>query len=277
MPRRNRKTLKNYFGMGALPTQSHLEDLVDSTLNIIEDGFSRSAANGVEISLVGEQSRLLSFFREAQLDHPDWAITCEAQSGNLNFVHAGSQHSQDASTQSQDAETQVLTLTDEGRVGINAPNPEFDLDVNGTVRSIGRFGQSGFVPADGQWHAVTAKLDGCHALEIVAGVGLAGKKKGRYALLHAVAMNAFNPTGWLFNFLNAKKNIRCTHAWYLSRADRMKLRWVKADSALSHAYRLELKTARSYGDGTKVQYSIIELWPDWFMEQSNAAARGAKT
>jgi hypothetical protein len=285
MARRNRKTLKNYFALGALPTQSHFEDLVDSTLNIMEDGFSRSAANGIEISLVGEQSRLLSFFCDAQqMEKPDWSITCELQSGNLNFVQIAGQTAEDASSSAQDkvdsdqeTENPLLTLTEEGRVGIKSTSPAFDLDVNGTIRSTGRFGRSGVVPADGEWHAITPKLDGCHALEIIAGVGLSGKKKGRYAFLHAIAMNTYNPTGWFFNFLNQKKKIRCTHAWYLSRADRMKLRWVKVDAELSHAYQLELKTLTSYGDEINIQFSVTELWSDWSMENSQTDSGGSKT
>jgi hypothetical protein len=271
----NRKTLKNYFRTGALPTQSQFEDLVESSLNIMDDGFSRSAVNGVEVSLVGEHNRLLSFFRDAKLGCPDWALTCDKQSSSLNFVRTGAQQAENGSIQARDAENEVLTLTEDGRVGIGVSEPAFDLDVKGTVRSTGRFGQSGFVPADGDWHAITAKLDGCHALEVIAGVGLAGEKKGRYALLHAVVLNTFNPTGWFFNFLNGKKRIRGTQAWYLSRADRMKLRWVKANSTLSHGYQLELKTMSSYGDGTVVQYSITELWPDSFMEHSKVVRGGA--
>jgi len=265
----NRRTLKNYFSDGSLPSQSHFEDLVDSTLNLMDDGFARTAENGVEISLVGDGNRLISFFEDAQAKtDPDWSITCEAKSTSLNFVHHGDVESGNTNDPAQEKELEVLTLSSSGKIGVRNQNPSFDLDVAGTIRSQARVGLTGTVPADGGWYPITGELDGCHALEIVAGVGLAGQKKGRYALLHAVALNAYNPSGWLFNLFGRKNRIRATNAWYLSRADRMKLRWVPAGPAYSHAYQLEIRTYRSYGEDAVVRYSVTELWPDPFMNNS---------
>jgi hypothetical protein len=89
MPKQNRKTLRHFFEKGKLPTESNFADLVDSTLNMEDDGFSRTPENGVEIRLRGVTRRLLSFFDDPQKQKPDWAITSNPGAPNLNIARAG--------------------------------------------------------------------------------------------------------------------------------------------------------------------------------------------
>jgi hypothetical protein len=258
MAKHNRQTLKNHFAPGSLPKATNFEDLVDSTLNMTDDGFSRSPENGVEIALVGEQNRrLMSFFGVPGADAPDWWIHCEPGNSNLSFA------SPRKTEADKGGEPHVLTMTPEG------------LDVNGVVTSVGRFGKSGLVPADGEWKDITEHwLEGCQAFEVMAGVGLEGLKKGRYALLHAFALNTFNPKRRWFNFLLRKKSIQCHHAWYLSKGDRLQLRWLNEDepksggASESRRYKLQIKTVTSYEDGFNIQFSITQLWFDNFMDKS---------
>ncbi len=309
MPKRPRKTLTSYFEEGALPLPAHFADLVESSLNVLDDGFSRSAENGIEIALIGQQSRFISFFRDNPDDRqPDWTISSQPHSGALNFSHisaptqdatAASANSGQAPSQNED---EILTLSSDRRVGINSPQPEYELDVNGAIRSDGRFGKTGKAKADGQWQTIgdpDQPLDGCQAFEIVAGVGL--RKTGRYALLHAIAMNTWHPTGFFLNFLNRNRKIRSTQAWYLSRADRLRLRWIQAEKVKSsakgilmnsgassadkpegptHQYFLQIKTERSYLDETAddvfIQYSITRLWFDPYMTKCRQPG-GAQT
>ena len=35
----NRQTLKNYFKKGGFATEKHFVDLIDSSLNVVDDGF----------------------------------------------------------------------------------------------------------------------------------------------------------------------------------------------------------------------------------------------
>lgn len=247
MSRQKRDTLKGYFAAGERPTASNFADLIDSGLNLVDDGFSRDPQYGVQIKLVGDQSRLLSFYGASQsLDTPDWSVTCDS-AGLLKFLPTSG--------------SGTLTLGKDGNIGIQQDVPAFPLDVNGTLRARGRIGRSGTVPADGTLYAITDTLTGCHAFEVVACVGLRGEQKGRYALLHAIALNTFNPTGFFRNFLGRKNRIKCTHAWYLSRADRLKLEWETVDDT-QHEYKLSLKSMSSYGAKIDIQYSITELWFD---------------
>jgi hypothetical protein len=279
MPQQNRRTLKNYFLQGLRPSESNFADLVDSTLNMKDDGFSRSPVNGVEISLVGDQKRLMSFFRarrqDSQTDNPDWAIASDSKQNSVHFVSTSGQGSAAETGQNGRAtEVEVLSLTSGGNVGIHVASPAFRLDVDGAVRATGRAGRQGRVPADGEYHDIVPDwLDGCHAFEVMAGTGLAGQKRGRYALVHAFAMNTFNPTGFFFNFLRRKNRIQCQYAWYLSRGDRLKLRWVEEKSANNtdtHRYKLQLKSITDYGYGIEIQYWISELWFDTYMNGSSA-------
>jgi hypothetical protein len=268
MTKRNRNTLKKYFTEGALPTSSNFVDLVESTLNMADDGFSRSPANGVEIRLPGDDRTLMSFFGDAHSDSPDWAINSEAETGKLSILHTESDVAPKNAKAGQTDITQleVLTLSPDGNVGVNVSDPAYRLHVDGVVASTGRFGKPGSVEADGQWHEITDWLDGCHAFEVIAGAGLYGKKKGKYALLHAFAMNTFNPKGFFFNFRGRKNKIRCHHAWYLSRGDRLRIRWFpNPDPKKTHEYRLELASMTDYGVGISIQYSITDLWLDVYM------------
>lgn len=158
--RSNRSTLKKLFRQGSLPTEEHFGDLIDSTLNIADDGFSQSADNGVEITLLGQKQRLLSFFRKPQ-DNPDWWIGCDPKKNSLHFARS-----------SEGSELDILTMTSGGclKVGQSQTEPQppatggqsqnehdppdLRLDVAGIVRSSGRMGigvvGGGVVPADGE-------------------------------------------------------------------------------------------------------------------------------
>jgi len=300
----NRNTLKKYFSEGARPTWKQFESLIDSMLNIPDDGFSKTPKNGIQVRPIGDYRRVLSFFGKAQTEDPDWSIGLEPSTGSLNFVgnvHEPPPPPLKERPKGEQAEVvrvgihppagwtkpfappfngegiskpdaEVLTLTSGGNVGIRISDPGSRLDVDGTVRSRGRAGQPGWILADGKWHAITEVLGGCRAFEIVAGVGLAGQKKGRYALLHAFALNTFNPTGFLDWFFPGRRGIRSTDSWYLSRGDRLKLRWTSVDGA-PHQYQLEMKSLSSYmaennQRDVRIRFSITELWFDPTMESS---------
>ncbi|MCH7736954.1 MAG: hypothetical protein IH872_06070 [Chloroflexi bacterium] len=262
MTRRNRNTLKHYFLNGSAPTQAQFEDLVDSTLNIIDEGFDKSTVDGLKISQLGESGRLISFYKEnlagkplffVRLDGDDNLVIATDKSRNILFM--------------ADSPTNATAV----RVGINTNNPENELDVFGVIRSTGRIGVAGKlndkeleVPADGNWHDITDNLYGCQAYEITAGAG--GQiTQGHYALMHAIAMNTFNPKGFLFNFLNLKKSIKYQSAHYRSKNDRLRLRW--QDKGDEH-YTLQLKSGTNFGDGFHVKYYLTKLWFDEDMSGS---------
>jgi hypothetical protein len=101
--------------------------------------------------------------------------------------------------------------------------------------------------------------------------GAGDKGTGNYALMRAIAMNTFNPRGWIFNFFKNKNRIRYQQAIYNSRSNKLKLRW----SGKGRQYRLQLRSNCDYGNDIKVLFSITKLWFDEDMRQcwSGAATR----
>jgi hypothetical protein len=263
MAKKNRSTLKHFFRRGALPSENQFGDLIDSMLNMIDEGFDKSPEYGVEISPLGNRSSVVSFFRHNDPEHPVWTISLDEPSGRLLIQSRLGDHAPFR-----------LSLSPDGRIGLNKKVPEWDLDVDGVVASRGRIGTSEGklkVPADGQWHSITDELTGCQAFEVVAGAG--GKEgDGNYALMHAFAVNAYNPSGPFFNFLNLKKRIRYQQAYYRSLGNKLKLRWIVKDRS-RHTYQLQLRSNGDYG-GTRdnkkyeIRYYITELWFDPTMAQS---------
>lgn len=271
MTKRRRSTLTHFFRHGARPSADQFGDLIESTVNQIDDGFDKTAENGFEISSLGTYDSLISFFRASRPEKALWTIGYDQERDKLLFKKLD---------QTERART-VLSLSPDGKVGINRKDPECHLDVEGPVRSAGRIGVVPPVPlrgekekdkpagpvvlADGQWHDITGPLEGCNALEVMAGVGVRGT--GRHALLHAIAMNTYNPRGLFFNFLWRKNRIRCQHAYFSARGNKLQLRWA-VWSDKDRTYGLQLRSRCDYGEGVYIRYYLTDLWFDKLMKGS---------
>lgn len=267
MAPKNRKTLKHYFRSGAMPTEEHFRNLIDSFLNMKDEGFDRTADHGIRISTLGTSNTLLSFFKSIDGNEPLWSVDMtdddtlvikrhrETSIENNAAPDSASDSAATAqkNTMSKQYGTDIFTLSSEGNVGLKTKHPQSSLDVNGVITSIGRQGKNGDkeIAADGNWHPIIEDLGGCHCFEIMAGVGR--QKSGKYALMHAFAINTFND----------KKCIKYHQAHYYSRCNRIRLRW----KGTQDNYRLEMKTNCNYGDTIVVRYSITQLWFDPYMKQ----------
>ena len=258
MAKQNRGTLKQFFSSGSLPSADHFGDLIDSTLNLINEGFDKTAQDGFKISLIGDHRRLISFYRSGDHENPVWTIEYDQENERLLINNPR-----------LDGEP-AITLDAHGRVGVARSEPRTTLDVGGVISAEGRLGANpdGFttVPADGEWHDVTGELEGCQAFEVMAGAG--SKGTGRYALMHAVALNAYNPRGWLFNFLDRKTRIRYQQSYFLSRGNRIRLRWRNGEQG---RYALQMSTACGYGDGVGIRFYLTRLWDDPAMDAAQQA------
>lgn len=243
-----------------MPTENNFEDLIDSMLNMRDEGFEKSDREGFKVAQYPE-GKLISFFEDITVRSPIWSfkIDLKGESRKLFLLN--------------EKEEEILTLTPEGHVGIKQNQPAFELDVEGIVASRGRIGQKGTetIHANGYWQDITRPLRGCNAFEIMAGAGKS--KSGKYALLHAFALKTFNGKG----------RIVYHQAHYGSRCNRLRLRWRNISE---NDYTLQLKTGCPYGtalkpDGGKgavekakkdvgvyVQYYKTELWFDESMQYS---------
>jgi hypothetical protein len=244
MAMKDRITLKNYFKAGALPSQASFENLIDSQVNKIDDGFSKTRKDGLMLSSVGGTDSLLSFYEEIQDEKAQWVI-------NIKKDGIEDENKNDLQITEPGKETPVLTLNKKSRIGINEPNPQHTLDVNGWVSSNGRVGsyaRANTIPADGTWHPVTSSLNYCQAFEIVARTGIKGT--GKHAIMHAIAVSAFG---------SSSSRIRKTRGWYnFWKPVRLQLRWVGS----TYDYRLEMRCKQNLGTDVRIIYYITQLWSD---------------
>lgn len=252
MAMQNRKTLKEYFKNGNLPTEDSFSDLIDSMVNIRSDGMSRTGSDGFCLISTGEHDRLLSFFKKNDEGKVAWTV-------DLSDIRDSIIVNNNSDVPNKDP---FIVLTSDSKIGIRNSAPACELDINGTIRVSGRTG--GFlcsgsstvsIPADGEWHDLIANLDGCNAFEIVAGVGK--KMTGKYALMHAIAINIFGNRG----------KIRYTQSYYLRRNNSIRLKWVGNQKG----YKLKIRTMSDYGMANNkricIRYNITKLWLDEFMDQ----------
>lgn len=220
----NRQTLKNYFKKGGFATEKHFEDLIDSTLNAVDDGINVDSEDGLRLSSANESNRLLSFFKKNNQRVPDYKLNINKNnSDNLSFTN--------------DHDEAILTLQKNKNVGINTEKPNYELDINGTVGIKTQIGTYliGSVPADGSWHNIKANLDGINSLEINARAqGKIGQ--GFYSVCHAFALSAFGGR-------SSKSKINMTEAHYETFRNKIQLRWTGS----MHDYSLQIRTRRHYG------------------------------
>ena len=241
----NRLSLKNFFKKGSVPTEVHFSNLIDSTINKIDDGFSKTVEDGLKLTPTNESGRLLSFYDgvKGASSSPLWNFTVNPTEASRGLSIG------------EKSDNGRLYLREGGNIGIDTLKPMHKLEVNGTVASktkIGVFNEVNQVAADGEWHIVLDELDDCQAFEIVAkaqGV----KHRGKYAISHAIAVSTHG---------NVSSNIRVTQAFYGWIWHRIKFRWQKSQNGF---YRLEIKTVGHYGmddnhEVINIKCHITSLW-----------------
>lgn len=232
----NRETLKGYFERGKMPAAEHFGDLVDSMLNIMDDGFERTEKDGIQLAPLGDKGPVLEFFREIQDTEPLWTIEIDKKSGRLS-VEKGK------------GEQPLLVLSPEGRIVWHG-NVEIDGDI--TARSFNGNCYGGEIDADGMWHDITDENEneksGCRAYRVIAGCGVPGQ--GKYALQEATAMHCFG----------SRRRIQAQQSWFGIHFNRIQLRWGKSGMN----WRLQIRTRRNYGVGVKIRFQITELWDDHY-------------
>ena len=274
MTKQDRTTLKSFFRDGALPTAEHYRDLIDSSVNQVEDGFSKTPVGGLNLNSVGSSLRVLSLYQGLSTATPSWVVdhgaTADGQApGALKFKPMWGEQADTLDAASRARQAEWLCLTRDGRTGVNVADPGWRLDVGGVARMAGRIGMATeripHVPADGDWHDITRALTGCQAFEVMAGAG-GDRNAGHYALLHAIAMNAYHPRNPILNWLFGRRRIRAQTAVYGSYADRLRLRWIATEER--HHFKLQLRANANYGDGKTIRYYLTRLWFDTAMDGS---------
>lgn len=269
MPSRNRDTLKKLFEDGAMPSAAMFADLIDSMLNMDDEGFSKSDEHGFEITNIGDSESLISFFKKSRPSEPLWSIKFDGSDNNLIFGKVSAKDNDLFNKKDAQIAKYLLNLNTsngQAKIGIGLEQPQDTLHVAGNVRSEGRRGTVSKVnnvypspKADNVWHTIAGPFVGCQTLEVVARAK--NDRKKRYGMVHAIAMHTISPVKKnLLSFLGLKNRIRCTHSFYDSFLHKIKLRWKPGKK--KGQYELQIKTNCDYGDGSIIDYHITNLWSD---------------
>ncbi|MEM9897628.1 MAG: hypothetical protein AAF789_14805 [Bacteroidota bacterium] len=235
---RNRATLKKSFKKGSLLSESDFSDLIDSTVNKIDDGFSKDAEHGLQLAPSKDANDVLSIYQKITDPQPLWSLSLE----NIN-------------------EDKVLSFTGPnpekqfvfhqgGRIGINTTQPSADLDVQGSLVYKERKGgyARGSVPSNGHWHSLlTMSEPGIDLFEVVAQVQGANRT-AQHAALYAIAIRLFNK--------RRIRRIRVHKGWFFHS---LRIRWkkIKSNNGKSESWALQIRTLRSYSKMTDQQYPPI--------------------
>jgi len=255
---RTRAQIKERFKNGKLPTEEDFKDLIDSMVNIKEDGFTKTNKEGLKIYSVEDTNSFLTFYNHT--DKINSFLTVRSDGGNahpsLKFT-AGEMHIKNAGGRGENMETGAddnsFFFHLDGKMGIGKEcDPAYKMEVDGMVGMKGRIGtyEQGSVPADRKWHPIIKGLKHCQAFEVMARTGRAGS--GKFAMLHAIAISTYG---------NSKNKIRKTSAYYGLFWNKINLRWV----GTTHDYTLEMRTNSNYTDRNgevKIFYTVTKLWDD---------------
>jgi hypothetical protein len=253
MTTRTRDMLKKQFQQGKMPTEEDFSDLIESMLNMLDEGFDKTPEDGFKVAQLRD-GKLMSFYKDINIGNALWSFGLEKSGDNLSI--------QDA----QDNSLLTLSSITDGNnirraaVGIHQSQPQYELDVAGCIASYGRVGRNGELaaPADGNWYDITETMTGCQAWEIVAGVG-AKDSEGRYALMHAFALNTFN----------ANSSITYHQSHFGNKCSRIELRWIAEDSDKPFEFKLQMRVGCGYGEEVWIKYHMNQLWLDTLMLESD--------
>lgn len=259
MAKLKRSLLKNRFKAGQLPCEEDFADLIDSMVNVVEEGIEKTRETGLKISQITDSGKLMSFYENSTEGSPLWHSEIRKDvNENRSGLHL--------STPGIDESSSVFSLVGpmpDGEpasigVGIGTREPECTLDVHGVIASSGRIGKENNnfkVPTDGKWHDITEELSGCQAFEIMAGAG-GQEDEGKFALTHAIALNVFH----------GRPKINVTQSYYGGRSSRIDVRWTAGSE--KYKFKLQLRVHCAYKSGSFVRYRLTKLWYDNFMEST---------
>ncbi len=220
---RSRQILKDFFSDGKRPSQEEFRDLIDSAVNILDDGYSKDAKDGLKLAPKNDSNTLLSMCTKSGAP-PSWIFTIN-DAEDLLIERNTQGHTHDGSE--GDREPSIL---------LNAPKTTVigDIEIRGIKKGTSVTPE--FAPvADGKWHDITGDLYGMYAMEIMASV--CGKKgSGEYAVLMA----------WATNCYGSHNRIRRLQSHFGFFGHKLKLRWKKGKN---QACRLQIKTRLRYKAG----------------------------
>lgn len=228
-----------------------LQDFVQSTLNILSDGIDIDDINGLKLESKGGSKKLMSFYEKIKNKSSLFEISVAQNSQRNNSLNITANNKP------------ILSLVDNGSVGVGKLDPAFQLDVDGLVSSTGRVGNFavGKIPADGEWHTLLNNLSGTIGFEAIAHIINAADE--RYALTYGIL---------LMSEKKGKKNkvqsVDAASSWLWGKwLNKIRFRWTKDDAnstELIIKYKLEMRSRTRQGlpgvETPYVYYRLAKIW-----------------
>jgi hypothetical protein len=271
MAQQSRNTLKKLFATGAMPAEDAFADLIESMLNIVDHRFDKNPIDGLKVGQIAD-GRLMSFYHDISHKSAIWSVKMDRDSDGLLFGAEGEAGKPYRAAMAL-GRAELLRYAPLADEATRQRDPAFELDLQGRLVADGRIGRlAASVPADGEWHDLTADLTGCHAFEVMAGTGRQGS--GKYALMHAYAVSTFQ---------GGADEIVYHQAHYGNKCSRLELAWTRNGKVGRDPYRLRIRT-RCPLDGagqpaharTLIKVYLTQLWFDPEMDECAPRARSGE-
>ena len=231
MAKLNRETLKKYFSSGQRPSGETFKDLIESTVNILDDDFSEKIDAPIKVAADDNAREVISIYRQSGEPSPDWTISVET-SGDLIISRRKSEEEFRSS----------IVLKDDGDIELNGRNTR----ISGSRKGTATLPQ----PADGKWHPITEELTGIAMLEVTATYSTAS---GRHSTLIAWASHCYG---------RRRKIKRIRPRTYFFWNNKLRMRWVRVKDKNGHKTKcvLQIKTRYRCSGNSSIQCSITQLW-----------------
>ncbi|MEM7371296.1 MAG: hypothetical protein AAF587_21960 [Bacteroidota bacterium] len=258
MAKRTRQSLSQIFIRGNISGQ-HYADLIESSVNILDDGIDFDEENGLKITAKGPSEKLMSFYEKTREKNLAFSINLNPNNQRGLNIAEGKKDSR-------------IFIQEGGNVGIGTITPAYKMDVKGIVAMEGRIGTfaSNYAPADGDWHTIKDGLHGTMGFEVMAHIN--DEKDQRFALTHAILLMSSGKRG-----AKTRSNmVRAGSPWFWGRFwNKILFRW-KLDEGTSTAgnrrYLLQIKTRTHYGKDASGQpkqifYRLMRIWDSNFEKE----------
>ncbi|MCP3921421.1 MAG: hypothetical protein GY714_02430 [Desulfobacterales bacterium] len=116
MSSKKRDELYELFATGNKPNHDDFVDLIDSAINVVDDGIGTEIGMPMEIIAKGEKNRFLDL--SSDKDTPLWRISAESEQNSKNGFSLSSNNS-----------SRIFIKKDNGNTGINSDDPQAKLHI----------------------------------------------------------------------------------------------------------------------------------------------------
>lgn len=245
----NRASLKNFFRKGQLPSEVHFGYLIDSTINKLDDGFTKTDTDGLQLSPTGPENNIISIFKDPSEENPSWQISLQNDENGSGLSFGSVEENADGSV----IRDSRFFLANNGNIGIGTTSPRTRLELNGSLGVKTRIGAlAGQVAGNGQWQDVLqSDTEDMQAYEVVARID-GPEGKGKRAMTHAIALCSFGRSGRI-------RQTRVYIGWFWNRIE---FRWHRD----AEKYTLQVRTRTNYGRSGeddisyKISFHVTQLW-----------------